>query len=206
MGGHDHLVLGPESYDSCGAARNAPTRAFTCTPIVCFLVTLVVLGASCSKEPRANGSPTGANATLAAALRAHADGHLDEASGLYHRVLILEPQNKFAYYNLGLIAQTRGLVQDAEEAYEQTLAIDPRFEPALFNLAIVRTGLGKIRSAMDLYRQAITVDPNDARAHLNLGFLLLQSGRRVPGGHEFTVAVDLDPSLASRIPADVPLG
>lgn len=212
MGRDDQLTRGdgrplrPKTYDPRRGSRppSTPNRIRALVPAL--LVAVVLLGAACSRDAGADGDQQGAGATLSAALRAHADGRLDEAARLYHQVLVLDPQNKFAYYNLGLIAQTHGLDQDAADDYGQALAIDPVYAPALFNLAIIRTEQGDAQAAVDLYRQAIAANPTDARAHLNLGFLLLEAGERGPSTHEFRAAVELDPSLASRIPDDIAAG
>jgi len=50
----------------------------------------------------------------------------------------------------------------------------------------------------------IAVDDTDARAHLNLGFLLLDAEEREEGERELAKAVELDPSLESRIPVANP--
>jgi tetratricopeptide (TPR) repeat protein len=141
------------------------------------------------------------------ALQLHAQGDLAEAKDEYLRVLQLDPENKYAYYNLGLISQTQGDVVSAESSYRTTIAIDPDFVPALFNLAILRTDAGAKREAMDLYRHIIEVTPQSdeelrsqlAAAHLNLGFLLLDTGEDAEGQAELDEAVRLDPSLADRI-------
>ena len=49
------------------------------------------------------------------------------------------------------------------------------------------------------YRDVIALNDADARARLNLGFLLVESGKREEGETELSRAVELDPSLASRI-------
>ena len=51
----------------------------------------------------------------------------------------------------------------------------------------------------------IAVNDADARAHLNLGFLLVESGKREEGETELSRAVELDPSLASRMPGGEPV-
>lgn len=173
-------------------------------------VTLVVLTAavafvSCSNDPGASTQTGQADEVLAAALEAHAAGDLDEAVELYEEVLVLDPQNRFAYYNLGLIDQTRGLDEAAAAEYEQAIAVAPGFTPAMFNLAIIRARQGAVDEAISLYRDVIAVDEADARAHLNLGFLLLESGEREEGETELSRAVELDPSLASRIPDGEPV-
>ena len=153
---------------------------------------------ACSSDPEPPGDEAGQ--VLRRALQAHADGDLDQAADLYKQVLVLDPESKFAYYNLGLIHQTEGRLGAAAESYEQAIAIDPAFGPALFNLATVRTEEGESEEAIDLYREVLEVNPDNAAAHLNLGFLLVDTGNRKEGKAELATAVELDPTLESRIP------
>ena len=140
-----------------------------------------------------------AEVTLQEALAAHAEGRLDEAVELYKEVLALDPENVFAYYNLGVIHQTRGRAGAAEDHYQQALDIDPDFVPALFNVAVLRTEAGELLEAADLYRQIIELEPERADAHLNLGFVLIDLGDDEAGRAEINRAVELDPELASRV-------
>ena len=134
-------------------------------------------------------------ASLNAALQAHVEGRNSEAVTRYQEVLKLDPKNKFAIYNIGLISQKAGNNADAEAKYREVLAIDPNYQPALFNLAIVRTAAGDTNEAVALYRRAIAADPNDASAHLNLGLLLRRTGSKAEGDAEVKKALELNPQL-----------
>jgi tetratricopeptide (TPR) repeat protein len=158
-----------------------------------------LLAAACSQGPGTDGAGD-VDRTLASALQAHAEGRLGDAVDLYQEVLVLDPENKFAYYNLGLIDQTQGRIDAAAANYVQAIDIDPAFTPALFNLAIIRADQGAADEAIDLYRDVLAVNADDAGAHLNLGFLLLDRGHRKQGRAELAIAVQIDPSLESRIP------
>jgi tetratricopeptide (TPR) repeat protein len=160
----------------------------------------LLVPAACSESGGPDGETAGPDAKLESALAAHAEGRLDEAASLYQQVLALDPDNKFAYYNLGLIDQTEGRIDAAAANYTEALTIDPDFGPALFNLAIIRADQGSTDEAIDLYRRVLVTNPEDAAAHLNLGFLLLDIGQRKEGRAELVTAVGLDPSLESRIP------
>jgi tetratricopeptide (TPR) repeat protein len=167
------------------------------------LLLLLLLICACSKGTTDSDQ---ASLALAAGLKAHAAGRLDEAAADYRKVLVYDPRNKFAYYNLGVIEQTQGDGVSAESDYRIALTIDPNFVPALFNLAILRTSSGGDREAIDLYRQVIQIDEGYAAAHLNLGFLLLDNGQERQGIAELAIAVGLDPTLADRIPEDLQTG
>ena len=164
------------------------------------IVALIVVGvlglltAGCSGEDE---PPVG---SLEVALQAHQEGRLDEAVDLYKAVIAEEPENKFAWYNLGLIHQTRGQKNLAEAEYRRSLEIDPAFVPALFNLAILRADRDDLEEAIELYRSVLELQPEYAAAHLNLGFALIEFGDEDAGQEELDRAVELDPSLASRLP------
>jgi tetratricopeptide (TPR) repeat protein len=170
-----------------------------------FVILLVFATAGCSGD----GEGEQADEILQQGLEAQAAGDLATAEDAYLQVIQLDPQNKFAYYNLGVIEQTRGELPAAESHYRTTLGLDPDFVPALFNLAILMTEAGSADEAVTLYEHLIEVTPIEtaspediklvAAAHLNLGFLLIEQGHERRGQKELDEAVRLDPSLEGRI-------
>src|SRR3954464_4909399 len=133
---------------------------------------LTVLGGASACGGSDNKSADEAPATLNTALQAHARGQYAAAIDDYNKVLKQDSSNKFAWYNLGAIAQVQNRPDEARNDYNKTLAIDPNYEPALFNLAIVTTASGDTKGATALYRRAVAANPSDASAHYNLGLLL----------------------------------
>jgi Tfp pilus assembly protein PilF len=156
-------------------------------------------GCSSSKSP-AGGTGPGA-AQLNKALTEIINGQLPQAATDLQSVIKIDPQNKYAFYNLGYIYQTEQKRADAEAQYRLALAIDPKYEPALYNLAILRTADGDVTGAIQLYRQAIASNANDASAHFNLGLLLRQTGKTKDGNAEVRAAVKIQPSLAGAAKA-----
>ena len=138
-----------------------------------------------------------ANSLIANGLKAQAAGNTAVATRDYNQVLAIDPRNKYALYDLGLIDQLAGNTASAESRYRAALAIDPNFARALFNLAILRTKVAP-SEAVALYRQVIALDPNDAAAHFNLGLLLESMGQGQAGNAEVARAISLNPSLANQ--------
>jgi tetratricopeptide (TPR) repeat protein len=138
-------------------------------------------------------------------LKAHNAGNYDEAVTAYFEALMHDGKNKFAYFNLGQIAQTQKKPQIAEGYYRSALDVDAKFGPALFNLAIIRTEAGSKSEAMDLYRRDIAADPNNAAAYYNLGLLLRETGNAAEANQMFQKAQQLDaklvPPAATATPA-----
>ena len=136
---------------------------------------------------------------LNAGLAAQAASNLTEAASDYKSAIADDPQNKYAYYDLGLVEELMGQSAASEVNYRAALQLDPTFEPALFKLAILRTAPSPFE-AEELYRQVIGLEPKDATAYLNLGFLLRSQGDVTEGDTDLQTAVLLEPSLADRIP------
>ena len=161
---------------------------------VALMLVISISLSACVKSPAEKAS-----VALAKGLAAHRAGKLDEARALYNEVLKNEPRNKFGYYNLGLLAQTRGDNISAENDYRLAISIDPNFTSPLFNLAIILAAKGSDNEAMELYRKVIALEPRNAGAHLNLGLILRKTGDHVQGDAEVAKALELDPSLAKRL-------
>ena len=123
------------------------------------------------------------------------------AADSYLRVLDLEPRNKFAWYNLGHLAQEAGSAADARTAYDQALSADPSYTPALFNEALLLETDEPDR-AVTLLERAVAADPKAATAHLHLGRIWARKDREHKAVDEFRRAVATDPSLLSQVPEE----
>lgn len=165
--------------------------------LVALLAVLAVAFAACGKDDEKATSVSG---DLNAGLKAHVENKTDEALKNYRAVLVKDPNNKFALYNIALIDQQAGRAAQAEAGYRQVIAVDPAYAPALFNLAILRTTPAP-QEALELYRRAIAAKPDDPAAHLNLGFLLKSLGQTAEGDAELAKAGALDPKFAPAQPA-----
>jgi tetratricopeptide (TPR) repeat protein len=141
---------------------------------------------------------------LSKALQAHTAGKLDEATAAYFDTLAKDPKNKFAFYNLGVIAQGQNRPAAAESYYRLAIEQDPRMGSALFNLAIIRAQAGANQEAADLYKRVIAIDPNYAAAHFNLGLILRILGQTVEAQTELATAQRLDAKLVAPSPSASP--
>ncbi|MGW5475944.1 tetratricopeptide repeat protein [Streptomyces sp. NPDC004008] len=121
------------------------------------------------------------------------------AARTYRRVLDLEPHNKTAWYNLGVLAQQEGRTAAARAAYDKALKLDPKYASALYNEAVLLKSSDPDR-AVTLLRRAIAATPKASTAHLQLGQILAKRGRDREATAEFRRAVAADPSLYSAVP------
>jgi Tfp pilus assembly protein PilF len=116
------------------------------------------------------------------------------ARGTFENVLTLDPENVYAHYNLGLIAQERGQTPQAVASYNKALAADASFGPALYNKGIL-TEATALDAAVELYRMAIEADPTFAPAYMRLGFALVHLGQPDEGEKYLAKGIQLDPSM-----------
>jgi tetratricopeptide (TPR) repeat protein len=93
-----------------------------------------------------------------------------QAETTFRDVLVVSPNNKFAWYNLGLIAQVQNQSSPAVADYSKAISIDPKYTPAMYNKAILleRTNL---HSALALYEQITSINPKAATAYLRESFV-----------------------------------
>jgi Flp pilus assembly protein TadD len=121
------------------------------------------------------------------------------AARSFRKVLARDPANKFAWYNLGVIAQYDNRTADARAAYDHALKIDPGFASALYNKAIL-LGPTDIDQAIVILRHIVAADPKAATAYLHLGQALARKGRHDEAEDAFGLAVHADPSLQQLVP------
>src|SRR3989337_1614422 len=98
---------------------------------------LFVVAAAACGYPSTTGTTDTAADALSRGLQAHTAGKFDEATAAYFETLAKDPKNKFAFYNLGEIAQRQSRPAAAESFYRLALEQDPKMASALFNLAII---------------------------------------------------------------------
>jgi tetratricopeptide (TPR) repeat protein len=165
---------------------------------------LLLAAAVIAAAPGCGGSGSAQNAPdpLSQGLQAHRAGRLDDATVAYFEALRRDPRNKFAYFDLGQIAQISKRPVAAESYYRLALEIDPSFGPALFNLAILRFEAGSAKDAIELYQTLLAASPDYAAAHYNLGVALRSIGKQREGDEEIARAIGLDRTLAP--PVSVP--
>jgi tetratricopeptide (TPR) repeat protein len=155
-------------------------------------------------SPGTSGTTGTADEALSRGLQAHTAGKFDDAIAAYFETLAKDPKNKFAFYNLGVIAQGQNRAAAAESYYRLAIEQDARMSSAIFNLAILRALGGANQEAADLYRRVIAIDPNYAAAHFNLGLVLRLLGQNAEAQQELATAQRLDAKLVAPSPSASP--
>lgn len=151
------------------------------------------------KSENAPLTPLTAHALLQAGHVQAQHQDFDGAEATFERVLQMEPGNKLAWYNIGVVAARDGRPADARKAYDRALKIDPSFTSALFNQAVLLKASDPDRS-ITLLKRAITLNPQASTAHFQLGDTLASKGRDNQARDAYRRAVAADPSLHSQVP------
>ncbi|HTW21238.1 MAG TPA: tetratricopeptide repeat protein [Mycobacteriales bacterium] len=163
-----------------------------------LIVALGLTVASCSGSSPAGRTNTTA-ATLAAALQLQQQGNLDQARQLYLQVIKAQPNNVYAHYDLGVMAQSAGDDTGALADYRAALTANPAYVPALYNEATIYAKSDS-RLAMRTYQRVIALQPVAPTAELNLGLLEIRQGAPHAGIQHLAVAVNEEPALLTRVP------
>jgi len=117
------------------------------------------------------------------------------AAVTFNNALVLDPGNKFAYFNLGLMDQSSGKADKATQSYDLALETDPAYTPALYNKAILMEPTD-LAGAVAIYEKILEIDPEASTTYLRLSFAYRTLGDDAKADAAREKAVALDPSLA----------
>lgn len=166
---------------------------------------LAACGSGTPSASSASSTAGRATADVRAGLAAEHAGNLAEADADYLAALKLSPRDHVAWYDLGVVAQTRGLSTSAEHDYERAVADDGSYVPALYNLGTL-LAQSSPKTAVRLYDKVVKLRPKDAPAHLDLGYALQAEGEQSAGQAQIDYARHLDPTLPSSPATTAPAG
>ena len=79
---------------------------------------------------------------------------------LFRRIIVLEPANYKAYYNLGISYYNLECFEDALHAYKTAIKINPNYKHGYYNIGLLYESTGDFQKAFEAYRKALEIDPN----------------------------------------------
>lgn len=120
---------------------------------------------------------------LKQAVDRHQAGALNEAQGLYRKILRSNPENAEALHLLGVTRAQAGSLREALELMDRALTLDPDHIPCRFNHAETHHRLGcqalqeaALHQARVSFQAAIASNPGHEEALLNLGAVQYRLG------------------------------
>lgn len=122
-------------------------------------------------------------------------GEYDRAIAEYDKVLLSDPKDLAALYNLGAIAQTQGRAKDAENYWWRVLAIDKTHALAAKALGEYYMAQGHYRSLVEAVRPAVEAKPSLADLQYLMGFAYEKLGRPDWAGERYKLALNYAPDM-----------
>ncbi|MEQ9445255.1 MAG: tetratricopeptide repeat protein [Rhodospirillaceae bacterium] len=133
---------------------------------------------------------------LEAALRHHQAGNINEATRLYHAVLLEDPLQPDALNLLGVIAHQNKVYQEALEYFDRAISIAPNMVAAHFNKGNLCRDIKHPAQATLAYASALKIDPGYRDAMLNLGCVLYDQGQVEAALPHFKKLIEIAPQFA----------
>jgi len=118
---------------------------------------------------------------------------LEEAAGLYVRVLRGHRSDEDACKMLGLINHRLGKAEKARCYYSKLLDLIPAHFETLYNLGLLENEQGNAGAAEKYFTRALDVEPANPAVNFQLGQLLAQSGRSGPAEKHFMALLEENP-------------
>lgn len=119
-----------------------------------------------------------------------------EAVGHYSHVIFLNPKNRDAYNNIGLLLHDLGELGLAKHYFSKAISVDAQFFVSHHNLADLYVKLGDFRSAISHYKIAISIEPRHRESYLNLSNVYYQLGQSKDALEYINEAIRADESFA----------
>jgi tetratricopeptide (TPR) repeat protein len=115
----------------------------------------------------------------------------------FTQAIRIDPNNKIAYRERGLMYSEQGDHDRAIADYNQAIRLDPNYAAAYMNRGSAYSDKGDYDRAIADHTQAIRLDPNDAMPYYNRGIVYSDKGDHDRAIADYTQAIRLDPNYAT---------
>lgn len=116
--------------------------------------------------------------------------------GLWQDVVVLEPANLMAHFNLGQAYERAGRLPEAIAELQFVTKADPNKTIALIQLGLIYINLGRLPEAIDVLQAAVKLEPNAPVALNSLGSALTKAGRAAEAVEYLERATQVQPNFA----------
>ncbi|MCM1324762.1 MAG: tetratricopeptide repeat protein [Acetobacter sp.] len=127
-------------------------------------------------------------------------GALNEAEGIYLRMLQVMPENSDVWNLLGLTAQSKGDLIRAADCFLTAIKYAPRpFFAHFFNLGLVYKALNRTPEALETMKKAAELGPSIKEIWNFLGILQAETGEIENAIKSFCKALDIDANYSDAM-------
>ena len=123
------------------------------------------------------------------------DGKNDSAEVIYKSIIKDYPEEKWAYYQLGIIYFETQKIEKAIELHLKTIQIDPLFKEAYNQLAYEYNRAGNFDKSLWAIDKYIDLVPNEANPYDSRGELFALNGQLDKARESFEKAISLNPQF-----------
>jgi tetratricopeptide (TPR) repeat protein len=117
--------------------------------------------------------PRGIDALYGKALILQNNGQIEEAQEIYRKILSIDPDYYFAYYNQGYIKLVLESQYDsATYFFNKTVEIEPLYTDAWYNLGLSEQARSKNREAIKAFKEALKIDKDYKKAQKEIDAIL----------------------------------
>jgi tetratricopeptide (TPR) repeat protein len=117
--------------------------------------------------------PEGTDALYGKAMILQNQGQIAEAQEIYRKLLEIEPNYYFAFYNQGYIKLVmESQFDSATYFFTKTVEIEPYYADAWYNLGLSEQARGKNREAIKAYKEVLLIDKNYKKAQVEIDAIL----------------------------------
>jgi tetratricopeptide (TPR) repeat protein len=116
----------------------------------------------------------------------------DRAIEYLKRSIVSDPEDAYAYYQLGLIYKERRDFVKAENIYLKLLKLFPDHPYANYDLGYVYREMKLYKKAIEQYKKALKIDPENINALFDIGYIYKQQGmyRKCLPWYEKVLSID----------------
>ena len=99
-------------------------------------------------------------------------GQFDQAVRAFEQIIILNPNQASAHFNMGNALKDQGKVEEAIVSYNNALSIKPDYEAALNNVVVAlksqgETGEKRLKKVLEIYNEAQAVQTDNANSYFS---------------------------------------
>tara|TARA_B100000686_G_C16765586_1_gene961512 strand:- start:15 stop:2141 length:2127 start_codon:yes stop_codon:yes gene_type:complete len=138
--------------------------------------------------------------SLKIAVDFHTKGDIDNAKGIYEKILDVKPDHLLALGNLGIIFSQQKKFKNAIDIFEKVIKIEPKYAEAYNNLGNVLFETSELDKSLNCYKKAVKINPKFSDAFNNLGNVYLKKNEIDKAIQSYESAI----SLASGLNRDKP--
>ncbi len=128
-----------------------------------------------------------------------AQGKLNQAAGIYSRILLFKPDFSAAHRGLGTLRRRQGRLAEAVTHLQWAVNLAPTSAGTHNDLGVALRGQGRLEDAVTQFQRASSLDPDFPEAHSNLGNALRERGERDAAAEHLQRAIQLKANFPAAL-------